>query len=356
MAQVDWARRSMPLSAAAAKALRPGEGKHIGLAQPIDRASASMGLWLLEAGFKVSVLSVLTPPGDADLLAGLSAAGATICANRETFGAAALDILLDSDGAFLVEGFEGADGVKGAILTSAQLSPHVSGLSLPIIHIGASQLVELCVSTNGIGQASVSGFLDITNLQIAGSAVLVIGYGAVGKDVAKYARSYGARVTVCESDPLKAVEAHLDGHEIAQLDDALPNSAAIFHASQGGLGLELTQIKALPDGAFLCSATPRRDVFPLTELEEAAPGTPIRDHVTSHEFAPANTVKLVCEGLPIHTHAGFGLPLEYADVQTAAQLHSIAELAKPDCRLKSGLHPLSPDIETALAHGLLDNC
>jgi len=341
----------MPLSAAAAArfGVGAGEGCHIGIALPIDPTIASLGFWLVEAGFKVSFLAENAEPNASNLLARLSELGVAIFDTSDAFSNAACDIVLDMKGEHLCE------GLRGATLAFQSLSTSTADLCVPMVHIGASPLVELCVSTHGVGQACVSGFLDITNLQIAGSDVLVIGYGAVGEGVAKYARSYGARVIVCENEPAKSVQARLDGYKTSDLDAGLSRSAVVFHTLESGPGLSLAQIKALPNGAFLCSAVQNSEAFPLAQLEAKAPGKLIREHVTQHEVSSSANVKLVCNGKPVHERAGLGLPLEYADVRVAAQLHAIAELTAPDRDLQPGLNSLPAFIETALAQAFLDN-
>lgn len=344
LSQIEWARRSMPLSAAVAGELPAGEARRVGIALPLDPATASMALLLVDAGFAVSLLADSAGPNTADLLAGLNAAGVTTCDGIEAFRNAGNAIVLDTKGENL------SDGLKGATIlasTTVKLPP------VPTIHIGASPLIELCAVTHGVGQACVLGFLDITNLQIAGSHVLVIGYEAAGQGVAKFARSYGARVIVSDNDPVRAVQAKLDGHEVVALDAALPRSSVVFNTSENGPSLSLEQARMLPNGAFLCSATDNPDAFPLAELEQGVPGTIIRDHVSQYALTTGTNVKLVCNGRALHIQAGQGIPFEYADLQVAAQLYAIGELTSQERRLTPDLHPLTEEIERKLASAFL---
>ncbi|WP_298334546.1 hypothetical protein [uncultured Erythrobacter sp.] len=348
-ARIDWARRSMPISAKAAGQLQAEVASHIGIAVPLDPATASMALWLIEAGFKVSVLGVAlahdTAQGAAELLAILSDAGANICDSRDAFVNAGFDIALDDKGEDL------PDGLSRAVVL---LAHEATAPDIPIIHLGASSLLQECVSKHGQGQSCVSGFLDITNLQIAGSHVLVIGYDAAGQGIAKYASSYGARVIVCEQDPVKAVKATLDGHQVAVLDVALPKATVVFHALENETCLTLPQLELLPSGAFLCSAGHSQHHSLFDQIGFEVPGKIIRDHVTQHELGSGTNVKLVCNGMPIHSQLGKGFPLEIADVQIAAQLHALATLIAPECDLGPGLHPLPNSIEIELAKAMLE--
>lgn len=343
-AQIEWVRRFMPLSAAAAAGLELEKGSHIGMALPLDPATASLAMWLMNAGFALSVLSQETADDKADLLAALGEAGANICDGDKAFRQCGCDIVLSEDSDVLPQ------GISGAVLTSATQAVEPA---VPIITLGASPLLQAAI-THGVGQACVSGFLDITNLQIAGSCVLVIGYDGVGQGVAKCARSYGARVIVSEQDPVKAVHAKLDGHDAANLDDALPEAAVVFHASKDGPRLTLPQIRALPNGAFLCCGVKYPEAFAQEKLQVSAPGKVIRDHVTQHGFEGGTNIKLVCDGKAIHTHAGKGLPLEYADLRAAACLYALAELTSSNGDLELGVHTLPFHIENRLAQAFLD--
>jgi len=285
LARIEVARRSFPLSATALTALPGGEGRQIGLALPVDPALACLAKWLIKRGYAVSVLVGAAPQPVTDLIAALSEAGVTICDTRETFLELSFDILLDSNGDLLSAFSRQMQGGTIANSTFARKPK----LLAPAIHIGASPLIELC-SHHGIGQACVSGFLDITNLQVAGSQVLVLGYTAIGQGIAKYARAYGGRVIVCESDPVLSVKARIDGHQVSGLERALPQAKVVFAARELGRGLSMAQIKQLPRGAFLCSASTSSEAFPVKELQEVTPGKVVRDHVTQRILTSSSFV------------------------------------------------------------------
>lgn len=348
-AQIAWARRFMPLSAAAMRSLAVGNGTvkeaHIGIALPLDPATASLAQRLMGAGLEVSILAGSPADNAAHLLCALGEAGAHICTTREAFLQCGCDIVLSDKDDLLPQ------GISGAVLTGANPAEQPA---VPAIDLSASPLLQMAF-THGIGQACVSGILDITNLQIAGSNVLVIGYGGAGQGVARYAQSFGARVIVSEQDPVRAVRAKLDGHDVQDVDAALPNAAVVFHASEAEPGLTLPQIGALPNGAFLCNATRNANAFPLAEIEASGPGKTIRDHVTQYDLASGTNVKLVCDGMAIHTGAGTGLPLEFVDLQVAALLHCIAKLTGSSCHLGPGLHALPANIEKDLARAIVLN-
>lgn len=347
-AQIQWARRSMPLSKAAMDAVFDAQPCHIGITLGLDPALASLAAWLAETGFKVSLLAESTAP--ANLLSALEEAGVVICAACEALLARQPDIVLDRDGAVLAQLSSNA---SGGTIASLHLAPECAGIICPAIHIGAAPLIALTTS-QGLGQATVSGFLDITNLQIAGHHVLVIGYGAIGEGVAHYAHSFGAKAMVVEADPVKALKANLDGHEVARLDEVLGEPTLVINSLERRPALTLADLERLRSGVFLCSATANPEAFPLSQLHSNPPAMPIRDHIDEHSLGSGTKIGLVCEGKPIPFITGQGLPLEYADIQIAAQIRSIAQLLDPQRPLEAGIRPMANAIEADLAHGYLD--
>lgn len=348
-AKVQWARRSMPLSEAAMDALSSAQPCHIAIALPLDPSMANFALGLMERGFAVSVLADNTAP--ADLQAALQEAGAAVCtmshpqSGREALLQQCPDIVLDQDGALLAAL---GNGAKGGTIAGLAVHPDCEEIDCPVIHLGASELIRL-ITANGCGQATVSGFLDITNLQIAGGKVLVIGYGPIAQGAARYARGYGAKVIVAEADPVKALKATLDGCEVADPHDISAKPMLVINALEHGAALTMAQLERLPSGVFLCSATANLDAFPLSELRSAPRVMAMRDHVKEHTLASGHKVRLVCEGLPISTALERWLPLEYADVLFAAQLCSIAAIVDPDSKGQPGVTRLAHAIEEDLA-------
>ena len=346
--QIAWARRSMPLSMAAMAELKLENTCHVGIGIAIDPASSSLALWLLDAGFEVSILNSFTSENTVDMLALLESSGAAICEDRDDFGDRDIDIMLDTEGGLLEPISE---RLKGATTLAEPVTKTVHSLAIPIIDLASSDLIKDCAFKHGIGQACVSGFLDITNLQIAGRDVLVLGYGAIGEGVAKFANAYGARVMVCEEIPRQAVRAGLDGHRLSGLPEALLRAQVVFFTSSAMAPLKLAELDLLPEGAFLCSALIDRGINPFIELREKGPGMPVRGYVSEHRLPTGKGVKLVADGMPIHIEVGRGLPFEYADVVIAAQLHAITLLSKSE--VKHGVQSFPVQAETAIATMML---
>ena len=346
LAKIAWARRFMAMTRKAIEELGTIQDGYVGLAMPLDAALASLALVLKESGFAVSLLAEHVPVACGDLLVALRDAGVTVCESREAFSAQEFDLVFDHDGSAISECKSRVSAGAICNLISAGSEPC---LHVPVIDLLAAPFMQSNVLSHGIGQSCVSGFLDITNLQIAGSHTLVIGYDPIGQGVAQFAKAYGARVIVCESDLLCATKAKLEGHQVLPLEEALPLAKVVFHASASGPRLSMAQIEQLPDGAFVSSAAQSHDAYLIANLPEAVPGKAIRDHVSQHQLPSGRCIKLVCNGMPIHSNNGLGLPFECADVLMAAIVRSIVHLSSTDHALTPGLHPLPAQIECDLA-------
>ena len=128
-------------------------------------------------------------------------------------------------------------------------------LKLPVIAVNDSPLKYLFDNVYGTGQSCVMALLDLTNLQIAGRQVLVIGYGWVGKGVAQHATALGALVSVAEIDPVKALQAQHDGHRVCSIQSAAPDCEVVFAATGIAGALTAEHLADMPGG---CDSVHRR--------------------------------------------------------------------------------------------------
>jgi len=151
------------------------------------------------------------------------------------------DILLD-DGAELirlahrehpdlVEDMLGAAEETTSGVQALRVMHEQGVLKIPVIAVSDSRIKHLFDNVYGTGQSCVMALLDITNLQLAGRLVMVVGYGWVGQGVARHAAALGARVIVSEIDAVKALQALHDGHRVQSLSDAAPDVEIVFAAT-----------------------------------------------------------------------------------------------------------------------------
>ena len=275
--KIDWVRRSMPVLASIEARLTTSgvvKGKRIGISLALEPKTANLVLAMRNAGAQVSVWAPANCV-QTDVVHALLAEGIKVFADPDAsededinaaraYLATAPQILVD-DGARvihlahrefpeIVKNIIGAAEQKTSGMRQLSVMADAGELHIPVINVNDSRLKFLFDNVYGTGQSCVMAMLDVTNLQIAGREILVIGYGWVGKGVALHATALGARVTVAELDPIKALQALHDGHKVKSIMDAAPTTAVVF-ASTGIEGvITPAHLQAMADQVILCTA------------------------------------------------------------------------------------------------------
>jgi adenosylhomocysteinase len=222
-------------------------------------------------------------------------------------------------------------------------------LSFPAVAANDAACKHLYDNRYGTGQTTVEAILRLTNLLAAGKVFCVVGYGWVGRGVARYAAGNGARVTVVEIDPVKALEAYMDGHRVAGME-ALADADVVVTAT-GGVGVlgreELAQLK---DGAVLAN-TGHDD----REIDVAAlgPGEEVRPGVTRHELAGGRAVYLLVQGRLVNIAGADGHPVEIMDLSFSVQALAAHLLAST--QLPPGVQPFPAELDREIARTKLES-
>lgn len=370
--RIAWAGRGMPvLNTIAARLAASGRlrGKKVGVSLVLEPKTANLALALKQAGAQVSVycggsstearvVHALRAQG----LAVFAEAGATAARDLELardFLKTKPDILID-DGASLIRlaHREFPDLIAGMIgaaeETTSGIRPlramHEEGaLRIPVIAVNDSRMKYLFDNVYGTGQSCVMAFLDMTNLQLAGREVLVIGYGWVGKGVAIHAAALGARVTVAELDPVKALQAIHDGYAVKSVALAAPNTEVVF-ASTGIAGVVTEEhVRKLPDGAFLCTAGGGDFELPMDYLRALGTAQDVRQGVVEYTLPGGARIRVMVDGHCINCSGGEGNPIEVMDLSLALQAIAVEELAGDAAPKAPGLYPISDAAERDVA-------
>jgi adenosylhomocysteinase len=186
--------------------------------------------------------------------------------------------------------------------------------------------------------------LDATGLHLAGARVVVAGYGRVGHGIAAVARAMGARVTVTEIDPVEALAARHDGHDVAPLLEAAATADLVVTASGIGHTLTADHLAVMRDGAIVAVGGAG---WPEVDLGGLVVGAEVAPHVRPVTTPSGTTVLLVAEGHCANTTAGEGNPIEIMDLSLALQLRALDLLASTS--LPPGVHDLPAAIDDAVA-------
>jgi adenosylhomocysteinase len=183
----------------------------------------------------------------------------------------------------------------------------------------------------------------------------VVGYGWVGKGIARRARGLGARVTVAEVDPFAALEAHHDGHDVAPVREACRTADVVFTATGVRESLPGDAIDELPDGALLANAGGIDDEFDVAKLRSRATATRhVREHVEEFTLPNGRTVNVVGEGVVVNLSAGEGHPAEIMDLTFAIQALSARYLLQHAHELEPRVHRLPDEIDEQVARWKLE--
>lgn len=193
----------------------------------------------------------------------------------------------------------------------------------------------------GAGQATVQAILRLTNLRMPGKRVAILGYGPVGRGIATYVRAMGGRVIGVDSDPIKALAAHTDGHEVADTLTAV-SGADIVVTSDGPEPIGPTHLDVLPESVVLANVGPGGHGIDLSALHRAA-GTvdEVRPDVTRFTLGD-RSVYLLAAGAPVVAR-----PIETLDLSSSRLALGCHHLAESD--LSPGVHDLPLWLERAVA-------
>ena len=197
---------------------------------------------------------------------------------------------------------------------------HDGALKYPIIAVNDSQTKFMFDNRYGTGQSSFDGILRATNFLIAGSVVVVAGYGWCGRGVSFRAKGLGAEVIVTEVDPVKALEARMDGFRVMKMMDAA-KLGDLFITVTGDINvLDRRHILAMKDGAIVCNSGHFDSEINKTALDKMTKRSrQMRTSCVEHELINGRKVYLLAEGRLVNLSAADGHPAMVMDMSFANQ-------------------------------------
>lgn len=357
---IDWAARWMPVLAEISGRITGLEDVKVGVSLVLEPKTVNLALALHRAGAMVALRApaaeTIASAADAAREAGLAVyAGPD---SDDKFLRWGPQILLD-DGAAMISRLhthhpELIGNVWGAAEeTTSGVRPlrAMAGqgqLKIPVFAVNDAPVKYLFDNVYGTAQSCLMTFLDVTNLQLAGRDCLVIGYGWVGRGLARYLAGFGARVTVSEIDPVKALQALHDGHRVAAFAGSAPRAEVIFTAT--GLRGTITpeQLRLVKDGVFLAVAGGEHDEIPMTYLHSLGTGRTVRPDVQAFTLKDGKTVKTIADGECINVAAAEGNPIEIMDLSLSLQALAVREIAARTHQ-RPGVYPLPDNLVREVA-------
>jgi adenosylhomocysteinase len=222
-------------------------------------------------------------------------------------------------------------------------------LLFPVIAVNDSNTKHLFDNRYGTGQSTIDGILRATNVLLAGSTVVVAGYGWCGKGVARRAQGQGAQVVVTEIDPLKALEAVMDGFRVLPMAEAA-EIGDIFVTVTGDIHvIRAEHFRAMKDGAIVANSGHFNVEIDLDALQEMASGKrEVRDFVTEYAVGEKKLFVLG-EGRLINLAAAEGHPASVMDMSFANQSLACELIVKSPDALPDGVSAVPREIDAEIA-------
>jgi len=381
----------MPVLGAVGRELRSSgvlQGRRVGLALHVEAKTACLALTLKEAGAEVVVAGCNPLSTQDEVAAALAQAGVTVFAVRgateeEYFHYLRLvcrtgpDFVVDDGGdltallhteerGFLSRVAGGTEETTTGVRRIRAMERE-GVLAFPVVAVNDARTKHLFDNRYGTGQSTWDGIMRATNLLVAGKTVVVVGYGWCGRGVAQRARGLGARVIVCEVDPVAAIEALHDGFEVLPSLEAASRGDVFVTATGCARVLTREHFLRMKDGALLANAghfdveIDKQDLAALdrqarggsgagTGQPDGEAGREVRPWVREYLLPGGKRLYLLAEGRLVNLVAGDGHPVEIMDMSFALQALSLGYLAGlTPGTLPPGVHPVPGELDEKVA-------
>jgi adenosylhomocysteinase len=224
-------------------------------------------------------------------------------------------------------------------------------LTFPAIAVNDAQTKHFFDNRYGTGQSTLDGVIRATNILLAGRTLVVVGYGWCGKGVALRARGMGANVVVTEIDPIKAVEAVMDGFRVMPMTEASAIGDIFITVTGNRHVIDGHHFAAMKDGAIVCNSGHFDLELNLVALGEMSqPAVTLRPFVEEYKnLETGRSVIVLGEGRLINLAAAEGHPASVMDMSFANQALSVEYLVRHQGELKPGVHVLPQEVDTEIA-------
>lgn len=224
-------------------------------------------------------------------------------------------------------------------------------LAFPSIAVNNAQTKHFFDNRYGTGQSTIDGVIRATNILLAGRSVVVVGYGWCGKGVAMRARGLGANVIVTEVNPIKAVEAVMDGFRVMPIAEAASTGDVFITVTGNRHVIDGPHFASMKDGAIVCNSGHFDLELNLIALREMSqPPVTLRPFVEEYKVSESGKRVIVLgEGRLINLAAAEGHPASVMDMSFANQALSVEYLVKERGKLKPGVHMLPEVVDTEIA-------
>ncbi len=234
---------------------------------------------------------------------------------------------------------------------------HDGALKFPVIAVNDSLTKHLFDNRYGTGQSTIDGIIRATNVLLAGRVVVVGGYGWCSRGIAMRAKGMGANVIVTEVDPLKALEAVMDGFRVMPMIEAAP-IGDIFVTSTGDINvIDTHHFEAMKDGAIVANSGHFNVELNIPGLREMATGEPrlVRPFVEQYRLPDGRAINVLAEGRLVNLSAAEGHPASVMDMSFANQSLGAEYMLRNGKSLENKVYTIPEEIDQEIARLKLES-
>ena len=370
--KIEWARNHMPVLAHVREEFITGQplaGHTVGMALHVEAKTAVLVETLAAGGAQVAIcgcnpLSTQDDVAQAlDTRKNIRCYATHACSNDEYY--TAIDAVLDHKPDITID--DGGDLIFKLHTQRQDMMPDILGaceetttgvhrlksmerdgaLKIPVIAVNDALTKFLFDNRYGTGQSSWDGIIRTTNLLVAGKNVVIAGYGWCGRGTAMRAVGLGANVIVTEIDPIRALEARMDGYRVMPMIEAAA-IGELFVTTTGNVDiLTRAHFEVMKDGAILANAGHFNVEINLDELKDMATSTKkARNNIMEYNI-DGRRINVLADGRLVNLAAGDGHPAEVMDMSFANQAMCVEHIATH--KLTPGVHPVPQHIDMKVA-------
>ena len=374
--RIEWAERTMPVLRSIRERFeqeRPLEGLRISACLHVTTETANL-MRTLVAGGADMVLCASNPLSTQDDVAAalVQEYGTRVYAindeDNDTYyahimaavehkpqitmddGADVVGILHDSKREYLEHIIGGTEETTTGVIRLRALQGE-GKLAFPIVAVNDSQTKHMFDNRYGTGQSTLDGIIRATDVLIAGKNFVVAGYGWCGRGLASRAKGHGANVIVTEVDPVRALEAAMDGFQVMSMAEAAKVGQIFCTATGNKHVLRKEHFEAMPDGAILANTGHFNVEIEIPGLEELSTGdsVEVRENVREYRLSGDRRIYLLADGRLINLAAAEGHPASVMDMSFANQALGLEWLLANYKDLKNEVYNVPADIDAEIA-------
>ncbi len=379
--KIEWAENFMPILEAIKRRFemeRPFKGVKVGMALHLEAKTAALVKTFVSGGAQVAITSCNPETTQDDVAAALTEYANVYAWRGETEDEYYENIerVLDYEPNIVID--DGADLIVHLHKRKEELMNNVYGgceetttgvtrlrnmeregkLMFPVIAVNEAKMKYMFDNRYGTGESTLFGLLNATNLTLAGKTVAVAGYGWCGRGIALRARGMGSKVIVCEVDPVKAVEAHMDGFRVMKLIEAVKEADIVITSTGITKVVRGEHFRAAKDKCIFANAGHFNVEIWIPDLEKIAVdkkktryfGLPYNQYlVEEYTLNDKRKIFILGKGRLVNLVCGQGHATEVMDLSFSLQAKSAEYILKKRGALKPGVYTVPEEIDREVA-------